>query len=864
MDMMDRRGLFFTVAVVLIVLPLLLFILYSTSTPQTKTHDTITKIRCDELHYFVEDVRADLERALVIFGRRAAIYAIDDVVTSGESLRDYTFNCTKECNVDCSLLEQPLNGSESALTELILCGTLRGENVTYMRNHSLSQWIDRIRLHGRDMHFNVSIGLRSLTVLMKDPWTVTAITNSSFNVYDESGTCYYVGDRVVTSSDTSIIGLEDPIFPIYTGGPIDKYIVNCSADLQVKNSAGCSGDIDDPGRGSATGYVVFDSNIADPSDYCLTTPVEVLNKQILVLDGGFGSCNQYNSHCFNISSPHHFAGILDYGPNSPGSFVKKCNVTIPWLRDTGDIDDEPPRSPPRRVEDCGIGDISDAGCILMENSDVCNLHRILIGINSNGINTTCYRVSNASRYGGFDGPSFMDRLDGSLANSAKYANQSKRYFNVSYIGLETLVNPYELDDHGVTVRANATWVDYLYWNGTYGCTVNGICPYDLFAMRLDDPHAGVFGVTTECKNATGCPGTAEVCVDQFDQDNDTSPDWLDYDCNIYFGGCGVIKSCDPTDSDYCGDCASHNPLPENSSTACEYYGMNTTEWHFYSVTPSSDGLLTIVFNGTGNVTGNDKTDIALYNYSINGGCGNPVTHWMNVENNFKATYCVLEAQKYVIGLDSDAPKYQNHGNYSFATYLAPMDASCPVVSTTSTTTTTTSTTTTTLPCGLFDDMETTGNNGWTTGGSYNEWEKGKPVGQGQINGQDPYSGNKIWKTDLNSEYENNANEYLTSPPVDLTGLGAMDDPSLSFMTVYDIEYANDHGYVEASADGGNWTALAAYDNAFPDISQSTWTKKTFDLSAYKGDNVQIRFRLASDGNIYKKGWYIDDFNVTCN
>jgi len=42
----------------------------------------------------------------------------------------------------------------------------------------------------------------------------------------------------------------------------------------------------------------------------------------------------------------------------------------------------------------------------------------------------------------------------------------------------------------------------------------------------------------------------------------------------------------------------------------------------------------------------------------------------------------------------------------------------------------------------------------------------------------------------------------------------------------------------------------------------SWQQETFDLSAYEGETVQIRFRFASDGYVTEEGWYVDDVNIT--
>ncbi|MCK5139944.1 MAG: hypothetical protein KAQ85_08900, partial [Thermodesulfovibrionia bacterium] len=122
----DRKGFFFTVMIILLIIPLILLVSFYTGTSRTKIDDSVTKMRCDKLHYFVEDIKRDSERALVIFGRRAAIYAIDQVVRTGIPLENYTFNCTGSCDVNCNEFSYGNTGAEAAIVELSLCGTLFG------------------------------------------------------------------------------------------------------------------------------------------------------------------------------------------------------------------------------------------------------------------------------------------------------------------------------------------------------------------------------------------------------------------------------------------------------------------------------------------------------------------------------------------------------------------------------------------------------------------------------------------------------------------------------------------------------------------------------------------------------------------
>ena len=129
----NKKGYFFTIATIILMIPLIYLISFYSHISQTQMDDTIARIRCDELHYFVEDFDRDMERAVSIFGRRAAIYTINYTIETGKGLKDYEFTCTSQCGVNCSKFHFDTNGSEAAIGELILCGTIFGNNVTYMQ-----------------------------------------------------------------------------------------------------------------------------------------------------------------------------------------------------------------------------------------------------------------------------------------------------------------------------------------------------------------------------------------------------------------------------------------------------------------------------------------------------------------------------------------------------------------------------------------------------------------------------------------------------------------------------------------------------------------------------------------------------------
>ena len=92
--------------------------------------------------------------------------------------------------------------------------------------------------------------------------------------------------------------------------------------------------------------------------------------------------------------------------------------------------------------------------------------------------------------------------------------------------------------------------------------------------------------------------------------------------------------------------------------------------------------------------------------------------------------------------------------------------------------------------------------------------------------------------------------------VDLTG--ATTSAALTAWVQADIEKDFDYLYAEVSTNAGaTWTQIGA-----PLTGTSAWTQRSYDLSAYKGQNVQFRFRYSTDGGLSLKGAFIDDVAVT--
>ena len=138
---------------------------------------------------------------------------------------------------------------------------------------------------------------------------------------------------------------------------------------------------------------------------------------------------------------------------------------------------------------------------------------------------------------------------------------------------------------------------------------------------------------------------------------------------------------------------------------------------------------------------------------------------------------------------------------------------------------------------------------------------------------EPYSGENMWW----SNNDVNWADYRLVHDFDLTGATT---PIFTFWTDYVIEEFWDYAFVEVSSDGGtSWVQLSDMDgittnndpfgrlvdygglqNGITGDSHG-WIQMRFDLSAYAGSAIKLRFRSATDAAFLERGMFIDDIAI---
>jgi hypothetical protein len=94
------------------------------------------------------------------------------------------------------------------------------------------------------------------------------------------------------------------------------------------------------------------------------------------------------------------------------------------------------------------------------------------------------------------------------------------------------------------------------------------------------------------------------------------------------------------------------------------------------------------------------------------------------------------------------------------------------------------------------------------------------------------------------------------------------DPTLTFLAKYGAELGYDYAYVQVSTDGGKTYTSIPGDSTVegplgPSLNGTTtgFEPRSYDLSAYAGQNILLSFRYVSDGGVNEGGFEVDDVAV---
>jgi len=376
-----KKGFMFSLLTLALIIPIIVIMLIEQTSITTQRKLISTELRIEELSELYDSIIRDLEKTLKIIVPRAISASISYVVTNGVGL----------------------NSSTDTLKELLINGTLYSEKEALMQNATLPYWTERINYLASLRGFETNVEFDDVYIRPFDSWNILVTVELRINISDPSELVSI--NRVVNVSEKiSIIGFEDPLFPLKTSG------------------RGISVITRSPYEGNYTQLLA--SSVGNNSWYYGKTFVtdssmisKIDNKTIvLVVDSVDG---------VTTSLLNEFSAVV-------------CSCDLPSLTTTY------------------VELVSDATSVIPNNTNV-----LVDGENGKVwyIENLIDDVKNSYYHSSEKGASFLDRLEGKLEVQEKYKSQTN-----TTIGLEFFVNKDYILSLGLPVDLEKTNVDHLYFS----------------------------------------------------------------------------------------------------------------------------------------------------------------------------------------------------------------------------------------------------------------------------------------------------------------------------------------------------------------------------------------------------------------
>ncbi|MCB8944840.1 MAG: VCBS repeat-containing protein [Ardenticatenaceae bacterium] len=138
------------------------------------------------------------------------------------------------------------------------------------------------------------------------------------------------------------------------------------------------------------------------------------------------------------------------------------------------------------------------------------------------------------------------------------------------------------------------------------------------------------------------------------------------------------------------------------------------------------------------------------------------------------------------------------------------------------------------------------------------WEWGPPTS----GPEKAHSGSYVWGTNLSGNYGPSEDEYLTTPPIDLTSVppGIV---AVSWWHWIETEANFDFASVEVSNNGGtSWQVVYVVSGTVSGPTNAYLNETVLLGPGFAVNDFQMRFRLQSDNVFQFAGFYVDDLSIS--
>ncbi|RLI97707.1 MAG: hypothetical protein DRP00_03675 [Candidatus Aenigmatarchaeota archaeon] len=375
------KGVMFSIMIISITAAILAVILAYSFVISGHRERIVVEVRTNEMYYLYRSILRDFDKSAEVIVPRAISSALSYVITNGMGLDE----------------------ADKRLEELVVNGTLYRNEEHLMENATFPEWIRKIEELALLRGFILNLTLEEIKIKPWDSWNLLLEANLSINLTEKNGIASLI--RNVTKRKLiSVIGFEDPIYPLKTLGRATN-VITPSPYYQNFTQILASGT-------SGNDYFYGESLVLPKSSL---SQAATNKSRILITDDISGSESLVEQKF--------------------GAVVCECyieSLSIPF-----------------------IGNVSNA-------MNLPNRTNLLVDGDTKKvwyIENLKEHLRNSFYIPSSKGASFLDRLEGRLEVQEKYQSQSDRI-----IGMESLVNKNYLLTLDLSVDSEKTNVDHLYFS----------------------------------------------------------------------------------------------------------------------------------------------------------------------------------------------------------------------------------------------------------------------------------------------------------------------------------------------------------------------------------------------------------------
>jgi hypothetical protein len=194
------RAQFYSILALIITLPVILFTVSYISYAQKSSYGIADRIVSDQLNQLMQSIELDTKKAMEITARRALISSTNFVLSGGT----------------------PLTAAAENITELMLSGNINGSENLFMSNNTIPNWSSRIS--SKPINFNVELQYSNISVESYKGFFMRVGMDFNATISDKLGISKIVKTGIRKYVTISLLGLEDPLFPLNTQGFVRRII----------------------------------------------------------------------------------------------------------------------------------------------------------------------------------------------------------------------------------------------------------------------------------------------------------------------------------------------------------------------------------------------------------------------------------------------------------------------------------------------------------------------------------------------------------------------------------------------------------------------------------------------------------------